>query len=299
MNAPRAEYERRMHRVLAHIDAHLAEALDLATLAAVANFSPFHFHRLFAAWTGETVADYVRRRRLELAAMQLMSQPRLPVLSAALGVGFASAEAFTRAFRARFGASPTAWRAAERAKRKNGQVERKADQAPHGAGPHDGAMNTPLDIELIDLPAVPIVYLRHLGPYGETIHRFWAEQVGPWLALHRRTGRETYGLSHDDPNVTRPEACRYDAGVALAPGEQPGRDELAATLPGGRYAVLHFDAPVATIGQAWDRLLRDWLPGTGLQLDARPCFERYPASGVFDAATGRMRCDICVPVAPL
>ena len=97
MNASRAEYERRMHRVLAHIDAHLADPLDLASLAAVANFSPFHFHRLFTAWMGETLADYVRRRRVEVAAMKLVSQPRLGVLPAALAAGFGSGEAFARA----------------------------------------------------------------------------------------------------------------------------------------------------------------------------------------------------------
>ena len=57
----RAEYRSRMHRVLAHIDAHLDEPLDLSSLAGVAHFSPFHFHRLFAAWTGETLGDYLRR----------------------------------------------------------------------------------------------------------------------------------------------------------------------------------------------------------------------------------------------
>lgn len=58
----RAEYQARMHRVLAHIDTHLDEPLDLATLAGVAHFSPFHFLRLFSAWMGETLGDYLRSR---------------------------------------------------------------------------------------------------------------------------------------------------------------------------------------------------------------------------------------------
>lgn len=60
LGAPRAEYAQRMHRVHAYIDDHLGEALELADLAAVAHFSPFHFHRLFAAWHGETPAEYLR-----------------------------------------------------------------------------------------------------------------------------------------------------------------------------------------------------------------------------------------------
>ena len=75
----RAEYERRMHRVLAHIDEHLEEPLDLPRLAEVACFSPFHFHRLFSAWMGETFGDYLRRRRLEVAARRLTGLPVVAV----------------------------------------------------------------------------------------------------------------------------------------------------------------------------------------------------------------------------
>ena len=77
-----------MHGVLEHIDRHLDESLELATLADVAHFSSFHFHRLFSAWMGETLGDYLRRRRLEVAALRLVAQPRVPVLNVALSVGF-------------------------------------------------------------------------------------------------------------------------------------------------------------------------------------------------------------------
>src|SRR4029077_8321665 len=101
-------------------------------LAEVAHFSPFHFHRLFAAWMGATLGDYLRRRRVELAAMRLLSQPRLAVLSAALSVGFGSGEAFARAFKARFGCSPSAWReqhgAGREAKRNPDQAHSNPDQ---------------------------------------------------------------------------------------------------------------------------------------------------------------------------
>jgi AraC family transcriptional regulator len=55
----------------------------------------------------------------------------------------------------------------------------------------------------------------------------------------------------------------------------------------------------AGIGAAWDALLRDWLPTSGLQLDARPFFEHYPVDGRYDAKTGAFTCNICVPVAEL
>jgi AraC family transcriptional regulator len=93
----RARYEGRMHAVLTYIDDHLDQALPLATLADVAHFSPFHFHRMFSAWLGETLGDCLRRRRLEVAALRLITQPRTPVLTMALMVGFGSGLACVRA----------------------------------------------------------------------------------------------------------------------------------------------------------------------------------------------------------
>ena len=102
-----------MHRVLEHIDRNLDRELELRTLARVAHFSAFHFHRVFFAWTGETLGAYLRRRRIEIAAGRLAGQPKLPVLSVAISVGFGSTEAFARAFKARFGCTATQWLDAE------------------------------------------------------------------------------------------------------------------------------------------------------------------------------------------
>jgi AraC family transcriptional regulator len=296
----RAAYERRMHKVLEHIDRHLDRPLDLATLAEVAHFSPFHFHRLFAAWMGETLGDYLRRRRLEVAAGRLQSQPRLTVLEAALAVGFGSGEAFSRAFKLRFGCSPSAWRE----NRNPDQGERKRGQAlaPHSA--HDGASThrnseVPMEVALIDREPVTVAYLRHTGPYGVPIGKFWGETVAPWMVRNRLIGQARYGISHDDPSVTDPERCRYDACAELPASITPAEKLLTTTLPGGRYAVLHFSGTAATIVDAWNRLLRDWLPDSSLQLDARPCFEYYPTSAKYDPKTGVFECDICIPVAPL
>jgi AraC family transcriptional regulator len=53
------------------------------------------------------------------------------------------------------------------------------------------------------------------------------------------------------------------------------------------------------IGDAWSKLLREWLPASGLQLDARPMFEHYPEDSTYDPKTGIFTCDIAIPVAPL
>lgn len=297
-----AEYNRRMHAVIEYIDRHLDENLDLATLADVAHFSSFHFHRLFHALQGEPLGDYVRRRRLELAAVRLRSQAGVPVLSIALAVGFGSAEAFSRAFRTRFRVSPTAWRNSKR-----GQMTRKADQerrakhAKNGVSrKQEAAMQArSLKVRLINRDPVPVAYLRHIGPYGPEIGRFWMKKVAPWMEANNFFGRDRFGISLDDPLVTKPEQCRYDACVASSEGEIIAGDAQRKVIPGGRYASLAFEGTGAEIGTAWDALLRDWLPHSGLQLDSRPFFEHYPVDGRYDPKTGAFSCDICVPVAPL
>lgn len=294
-----SEYERRMHAVLEYIDRHLDCTIDLKQLARVAHFSPFHFHRIFSAWSGEAVGVYVRRRRLEIAAVRLRAQPELRILNLALSVGFASAEAFTRAFRGRFGCSPSEWR-----KRKERLIDSKAGQdRPDSRGQHDGVSQlppeSPMDVQLIDRSPVEVAYLRHKGPYGAPLFRFWQEIVYPWMVANNLLGITRYGVSLDDPTVTQPAACRYDACVEVAKTAALSGRPMRTTLPGGRYAVLRFRGTTDDVELAWQKLLRDWLPSSGLQLDSRPMFEHYPVDARFDPSTGAFECELCAPVTAL
>jgi AraC family transcriptional regulator len=297
----RSEYARRMHRVIEHVDRHLDEALDLDHLAGVANFSAFHFHRLFSAWMGETLGDYVRRRRLEIGALRLATQPSTTVLRVALSVGFNSAEAFTRAFRAHFGTSPSAWRQEER---KNRQAKSNASQAtPSAPAHHEHSPNrlseAHMQVTLIDRQPAHVAYLRHVGPYGEPISLFWQTVVYPWMVTNHLLAARRYGVSYDDPQITAPEKCRYDACAEVAPGFHGSGDYHEMDIPGGRYAVTRFDGTARDIGAAWEALLREWLPESGLQLDSRPFFEYYAPDMKFDPKTGEFECDLCIPVMAL
>ena len=300
---PHASYVARMHRVLAHIDRHLDQPLDLARLAAVAHFSPFHFHRLFAAWMGERLGDYLRRRRLQVAATLLLTKPSSPVLDVALDVGFGSAEAFARAFRQRFDCTPSQWRA--RHERKIDQAQGNPDQAAAAQAGDDAVLYTPpfahipMNVTLTDLPAVTVAYMRHIGPYGDTVTRFWQTRFDPWLDANDLHHVPLYGISHDDPTIVDPQTCRFDAAAEVPADFVVGQGVFKTVLPGGRYAVMAFKGRGDTIGAAWQSLMRDWLPRSGWQMDNRPGFERYPPGGGFDPATGIFLCDICIPVVPL
>lgn len=156
-----------------------------------------------------------------------------------------------------------------------------------------------MNVQLIDRKPVEIAYLRHVGPYGEPILRFWQETVYPWLLENNALDATRYGISHDDPGITAPANCRYDACIEVPMQFVVSGNAMRTTLPGGRYATTRFEGTVEQITGAWAALLRDWLPGSGLQLDARPCFEHYPKGSGFDPKTGVFDCEICIPVAPL
>ena len=307
-----AVYAQRMNTVLDAIDQHLDTPLELATLAEAAHFSAFHFHRVFAAWMGETLGDYVRRRRLEVAAVHLAGNPAVSVLQVALAVGFGSGEAFARAFKLRFGCTPSAWRAntpqrwAQELQRRRvdsnlDQVQRNPDQADGVADQEDQGLRNPtyvsdMQVKIVNLPAARVAYMRHIGPYGASVNRFWKESFFPWRAANGLDQAACYGIGHDDPNVTKAAQCRYDACVEVPESFVAKSPASIAVLPGGRYAVADFRGTVADVSVAWTTLLRDWLPASGMQADGRPCFEYYPTDAFFDAASGVFGCQICMPV---
>ena len=102
-------YLQRIGLVLRHIEENLDARPDLDELARIACFSPYHFHRIFSAMVGESVAAYVRRLLLERAAMQLGHSSE-SVTQIALGSGYESVDAFSRAFRTHMGMLPSEYR---------------------------------------------------------------------------------------------------------------------------------------------------------------------------------------------
>lgn len=99
----------RLAVVRRYISDHMDEPLDREVLAAVAGFSVPHLHRLWREHTGENVATYVRRARLKRAALKLR-MGAVEITQVALGAGYETHAAFTRAFRQQYGLSPSQFR---------------------------------------------------------------------------------------------------------------------------------------------------------------------------------------------
>ena len=110
MRAAHQIYQARMRRVLNYIDRHLDADLDLETMSGVAAFSKFHFHRQFTATFGLSVRRYVQLARMKRASYRLAYRDVQSVTDIAMEAGYDAPDAFARAFRQRFGQSPSSFR---------------------------------------------------------------------------------------------------------------------------------------------------------------------------------------------
>jgi AraC family transcriptional regulator len=151
-------------------------------------------------------------------------------------------------------------------------------------------------IEIVERRPVKVAYLRYTGPMGPALERFWRATVAPWLADHGLVDCPRYGVTLDDPAITPPERCRYDACVEL-PAGLTLPDAEQTTIPGGRYAITNFKGTGAGIGAAWGAFIQH-AAGEERRLDPRRhCFEHYPRGAGFDARTGMFTCELCLPLA--
>jgi AraC family transcriptional regulator len=277
-------YRQRLLAVQLFIQEHLEEDLPLDRLARVAHFSPYHFHRIFTGLVGETVNEYVRRLRLESAAVALKTTRR-SVLEVALDAGYDTHEAFTRAFRQHFGVTPSQYR----------------------AGPHPGqqtketsSMNPPTvtpEVCLETLPPRRVAFLRHLGPFETAEPTFrrlftWAGRRGVF-----RPGTLVVGICPDDPAVTPPEKIRFDCGVTVEDGVGPEGEVGVQTLAGGEHARVTHRGPYTTLGETYGWLYGVWLPGSGREPRHAPPFEVYRNSPG-ETPPEDLLTDIYVPLEP-
>ena len=271
----RQGYAERVLRVLVHIQQNLDAELSLDSLAAIANFSPFHFHRVFRGMVGESVGQHVRRLRLERAAQRLKHSER-SIVSIALEAGYEAHESFSRSFRAAFGCAPRDFRSAA------SLVERMSSPtAVHYVGGTHEVRFEPLPeevtmkVEIRNLGPKRIAFLRHRGPYRE-VGETW-EALMDWAGRECLVGPESsfFGLCWDDPEVTGPKRCRYDACLTVANSVEASGEVGVTTFAGGRFAVTLHQGPYERLGETYAALVGRWFPAHGLEPAAPPSLESY------------------------
>ena len=258
-----ATYQERILRAQVHVQRHLGEELALDDLAVVAGFSPYHFHRIFRGITGESVAEYIRRLRLERAAHRLRLE-EIPVTDLAFDAGYDSHEAFTRAFHTMFGMSPSQFRA-----------ERRPAPETSASRPNSPPPDEPDPVEIRTLGPMHVAFVRHIGPYNQ-VGPTWGKLMS-WAGMRGLLGPDSHilGIVHDDPRITPADKVRYDAAVTVPPGVTPEGEVGVTDLSGGSYATILHRGHYDTIGESYDMLCGVWLPQSGREVRDEPAFEVY------------------------
>lgn len=282
--------QRGIERALAHLQQRVqarAALPDLAELAAVAHQSPFHFHRVYRAMTGETVGRTVTRLRL-LHALRLLAGTG-SITEIALAVGYETPQALARSFRNTLHASPSQLRADPAALAAQAQALAQPPRQGADAAP------APLQVAVQTLASFEVVVLRRRGAFDALDAGFgrlfaWAQRAGVAERLQALAG---IPLS-DHRDVPAREHV-FECAMGFAAAVSPPAPFALRILGGGDHAVLRQVGSYAQLEDALDQVLGEWLPDSGYVLRDAPLHYLYlddPES----VAESALRADVCVPV---
>ncbi|MEO6601815.1 MAG: AraC family transcriptional regulator [Polyangiaceae bacterium] len=297
-------YEAAVQTALARVVASLDEALDLGSLARGAALSPFHFHRIFRGMVGETPLELQRRLRLERAAFQLFASDTA-VTRIAFDAGYESHEAFTRAFRAAFGRSPSEYRQAQLAERarcvRAPQIQIAARCSihfqPEGSAPPlivNGGVT--MNVEVKQMPELRTATVHHVGAYNRISDAFGrlGELMGSAGLI---TARPTMlAIYYDDPDTTPESELRSDAALVVTKDSKIPDGLAEQRLPAGRDACTLHVGPYEQLGDAWARFMGQWLPQSGERIGQGTTFEIYLNTPV-DVPKQELRTELYIPLA--
>ena len=243
----------RLERALALLAGRLDAPPALEELAAAAGVSPFHFHRIWRAMTGEPVGQTVARLRIAASQQRLLAGAGT-VTEVAMEGGFGTSQSFARAFRKVAGVSPSQFL----------------------TGGHDalGVEPPAADIRIELRPECRLVAMRREGGAYVALNALfwsvfnWAEANG---ALERMEG--IYGIPLDDPRSVPEAALRYDAAFAL--GETEAEPPFhTVILAAGDHARLRHHGSYYGL-EAADQALIEWVLASGREPGATPLYHHF------------------------
>lgn len=237
-----ARWTGRLKKVADLLSERLDDPPSLGEMAEAAAVSPYHFHRIWRALTGETVSQTVLRLRLE-ASQALLQARDASVGETAMAVGFGTPQSFSRAFRRHTGLTPSEHRA----------------RSTLCADPDRQDMR----VEIEQRGEVLVVALRREGkPYANLNATFgqvwsWAETTNILAQLEG-----IYGIPLDDPMSVPEVELRYEACLALGIATAP-KPFHVLRLPAGEYGRVRHSGSYDGLEAATQALVSDWLLPSG------------------------------------
>ena len=255
------DYIQRINKVVAYINNHLDETLDLKTLANEAALSDFHFHRIFKALKGEAIGGYITRLRLEATA-RLLRYTALTIEEIAFNIGYETPASLSKAFKKQYGISPTEYRT-----NKDTYIMKKEIINP------DLPLKTP---KIVTLEPKNLIYVALTGAYGSLDYGKAYEQL--WAVIKAQKlftkGIESICISYDDPKITETSLQRSEICLSIHKPACPEGEVSCKSLAGGKYAVFFYQGSYSHLAAVDDAAMR-WVVESEYELRDEPLFEKY------------------------
>lgn len=278
------QYQERMNLVWLFIQNNLDEKLKLEELAAIAFLSPYHFHRIFTALTGESISQYIRRLRLERAANKMIYSD-CDITTIALDNGYETPAAFSRAFKQQFGLSPSLFRKTNDLKTIYNSTESVniSDQV--------------LDYSIVHFKPQKVLFVRKTGNYMESAFQAW-QCLMPYAQQHCLLNEKTqnFGIPLDSPDITVHQKIRYDACITVDDSVKPEGEFGIQTIKGGRYALFMHHGAYEKLEDSYNQIMINWLPSTNYELVDAPAFECYLNTECLQHAPEKLKTKIYIPI---
>ncbi len=271
------------NRALWTIDRNLTNELTLGSVAEACGVSRSHLAHAFGESTGMSVMEYVRGRRLSEAADQL-ARGAANILDLALEFGYASHEAFSRAFRTQFGMTP------EEVRRKattDGLSVLKPAKVAEGAGGKIAADRIEKSGELKFAGLAEHVKYSQM----QNIASQWQRFMPHYGEIEDKAHPIPAGVS---TNLDDEGIFDYVCAVQVKRFSTLPKGLVQLTVPAQTYAVFRHTAHVSEIGQTFRAIWNDWSPKAGKAIADGACIERHMET--FDTRTGFGGVEIYVPV---
>jgi AraC family transcriptional regulator len=316
------EYKFRINRVIDYIENNLTENFTLENLAGIANFSKFHFHRIFYSLIGETLFQFIQRMRMERAASMLLANKNKSITEVALDCGFSGSASFAKSFKEYYKMSASEWRKQINNDKSNSGIENSNLSKMVSNGGKDyfqSSMyithinnlqtwriqmnNKTQTIEIKDLPEMTVAYVRHIGPYAgdaklfEGLYQKLFKWAGPRNLINFPETKNII-IYHDNPEITKEENLRVSVCITVPPDTEVSGEIGKLVLAAGKYALAHFEITDKEFGDAWNWVYGEWMPKSGYEPDDRQCFEMY-LNDPKDHPAHKFIVDICAPIRPL
>lgn len=276
------EWVEKLNRTIRYMEDHLTEEISCGELAKIACCSAYHYQRMFTYLAGLPLSEYIRRRRMSLAAVDLLAGEK--VVDVALKYGYQSPTAFNRAFQAFHGMAPSAVRDAG--------APVKSFSPLHFTITVKGAEEMEYRVEKRDafrIVGVSQPLDRELGKNFETVPRMWGQ------AAADGTIQRLAGLMDSKPmGLLGVSACgdredwRYF--IAVASSREAG-DLEAYTVPAGTWAIFPGKGSSQSLQELERRIVTEWLPSSGYEYGDAPDLEVY-----LDADPRNAAYEVWIPV---